>query len=199
MKMAKKSNRKRFLSRASQQNSDQSEQTQSQPQDTKSFSHRPKTQRRSSVAMSAEKTLPRLIKSGELPPEVRSAHNNALLELLDPRPKALPSISQQDFTQQDSTQQGDEGRTLSIQKERELATSLAFLAGVTGSPHEIMAVCIEELPDIEGCQVMVAINQRLPSDGAETLKKVQKGFERIFKRLSVLSAGKTHKIAQKAC
>lgn len=196
--MAKKSNRKRFLSRASQQNSDQSEQTQSQPQDTKSFSHRPKTQR-SSVAMSAEKTLPRLIQSGELPPEVRSAHNNALLELLDPRPKALPSISQQDFTQQDSTQQGDEGRTLSIQKERELATSLAFLAGVTGSPHEIMAVCIEELPDIEGCQVMVAINQHLPSDGAETLKKVQKGFERIFKRLSVLSAGKTHKVAQKAC
>lgn len=193
MRMAENSNRKRFLWRASQQKSDQSEQAQSQPQHTKSFPHRPKTQRRSSVTTSEEKTLPLLIQSGELPPEVRSAHNNALLELLEPRPKALPSVSQQD-----STQQGDEGRALSIQKERELATNLAFLAGITNNPHNIMGVCIEELPDIEGCQVMVAINQSVPSDGAEVLKKVQKGFEQIFKRLSILSAGKTHNIAQKA-
>lgn len=145
--------------------------------------------------MSAEKALPHLVQSVELPPEVRSAHNTALLKLLDPRPETLPSISQQDSTLQDSTQQRDEGRTLSLQKERELATNLAFLAGVSDEPHHIMGVCIEELPDIEGCQVMVAINQRLPSDGDEILKKVQKGFEQIFKRLSVLSAGKTHNIA----
>lgn len=191
--MAKNSNRKRFLSRASQQKSDQSEQTQSQPQHTKSFPHRSKTQRKFSMAISAEKTLPHLIQSGELPPEVRSAHNNALLELLDPRPEILPSISRQD-----STQQEDEGRVLSIQKERELATNLAFLAGISDHSRHIMGVCIEELPDIEGCQVMVAINQRLPSDGDEIVKKVQKGFEQIFSRLSVLSAGKTHNIAQEA-
>lgn len=192
--MARNSNRKRFLLRASQQDSDQSEQTQSQHQDTKSFSHRPKTQRRSSVATSAEKTLPRLIQSGDLPPGIRSAHNNALLELLDQRPKALASIPQQD-----STGQEDKGRILSIQRERELATNLAFLAGISKDSDHVMGVCIEELPDIEGCQVMVAINQRIPSDGAEITKRVQKGFEQIFKRLSVLSAGKTHNIAQEAC
>lgn len=145
------------------------------------------------MATSAEKTLPDLIQSEELPPEIRSAHNNALLELLDQRPKALASIPQQD-----STEQEDKGRILSIKKERELATNLAFLAGISKNPDHIMGVCIEELPDIEGCQVMVAINQRIPSDGVEITERVQKRFEQMFKRLSVLTAGKTHNIAQEA-
>lgn len=186
--MAKKSNRKRSLSEASRHQSHHSEQTQSPPQHTKSPLHSPKTQITSSVETQGDNTLSDLIQSRELSPEVRSAHNNALLELLDPRPQCLAS----------KFQQGDEGRTLSIRKERELATNLAFLAGISDSSHHIMGVCIEERPDIGGCQVMVSINKCLPSDGSQVLSKVQKGFEQIFKRLSVLSASKMHVIAREA-
>lgn len=61
-----------------------------------------------------------------------------------------------------------------------------------------MGVCIEELRGNRGCQIMVSINKRMPSDGDEILGKVQRGFEQIFKRLEVLSAGKSHKMVKEA-
>lgn len=134
--------------------------------------------------------MPELTQTEELPPAVRCAHNIALLELLDPRPEILASN-----LQPDSRKLEDEGRVLSIRQERELATNLAFLAGVSNSPDHIMGVCIEELPGVtRSCQIMVSINQRRPSDGEEILKKVQKGFEQIFQRLSGISAGKIYRM-----
>lgn len=170
--MAKKSNQKRYLSRASQHTSDPSEQT-------------PETQRMSPVATQRDNKSSGLTRSKELSPEVRSAHNIALLELLDPRPRSLT-----DRFQHYSTEQNETGRGFCIQQERELVTNLAFLAGVSDFPDHVMGICVEELPSIGGCQVMVAINKRLPSDGNEILTKVQRGFQQIFGRLIKLSDGK---------
>jgi hypothetical protein len=78
-----------------------------------------------------------------------------------------------------------------MSQESELATNLAFLAGISDDPSHIMAVCIEELPKAEGCQVLVAINKCLPTDGDDILGKVQRGFQQIFGRLKV-SSGKNH-------
>lgn len=192
--MAKKLNRKRSNSKASPRKLNQNEKIQSPPQHTESLSPlSPSTQRTSSTTPQGGNKSSRLTQPGELSPPVRSAYNIALLELLDPRPRILASE-----TQQDSTKQSDEGRNLSIRQERELATNLAFLAGISDCSDHVMGVCIEELPDIEGCQIMVSINKRLPSDGNEILKKVQKGFEQIFERLKVLSAGKFHKTVREA-
>lgn len=79
-----------------------------------------------------------------------------------------------------------------MKEECELATNLAFLAGVSECPEHVMAVCIEELPGTSGCQVMLAINKRLPADGNEILGKVQRAFQEIFGKLSALSVGKLY-------
>lgn len=189
--MAKKSNRKRAVPEASRRKSTQSGQTQTVPQHAKLSPHGPKTQRISSAAAQGASALPQLTKTRKLAPAVRCAHNVALLELLNPRPKSLTVSPQPDFTQQE-----DEGRTLSLRQERELATNLAFLAGVSGCPDHIMGVCIEELPNIRGCQVMVSINKCQPSDGDDILKKVEKGFQQIFRRLRKLSTGKMHNMTR---
>lgn len=192
--MAKKLDRKRSLSTASRQKSNQNEKIQSLPQHTETSSPlSPKTQRTSSIAPQGDSTSHHLTQTEEFSPAVRSAHNIALLELLDQRPQSLVSGHQRN-----STKQSDEGRNLSIRQERELATNLAFLAGISDCPDHIMGVCIEELRGNRGCQIMVSINKRMPSDGDEILEKVQRGFEQIFKRLEVLSAGKSHKMVKEA-
>lgn len=191
--MAKKLNRNRSLSKASRQKPHQTEKIQSLPQRTESSSpFSPKTQRTSSTAPRGDNTLPHLTQPEELSPAARFAHNITLLELLDPRPQNLAGE-----VLHDSTKQSDETRNLSLRQERELATNLAFLAGVSDCPDHIIGVCIEELPEMKGCQIMVSINKRLPPDGDEILEKVQKGFKQIFMRLEVLSAGKFHKWSEK--
>lgn len=124
---------------------------------------------------------------GGVSPAVRCAENIALLGLLDPVPGHLsihtPQRSLQDI-------HGDVDRVLSVEQESELSSNLAFLAAITDDHEHIMSVCIEELPRVEGCQVLIAINKRLPTDGADILKKVQRGFQQIFGRLREVSSGK---------
>lgn len=123
----------------------------------------------------------------EVPPAVRCAENVVLLELLDPVPKrpityAAPRPSRD--------RHGDVERNLSMGQEGELATNLAFLAGISDNPNYIMAVCIEELPKAQGCRVLIAINKCLPADGDVILSKVQRGFQQIFGRLKEVTSGK---------
>lgn len=191
--MAAKSKQKQLLSRESDQKSKQDEQTPGRSQNTQSQAHGHKTQRTDSMASQKGDTLLRMNQPQELPPPVRSAQNIALLELLDPRPPSFTSSFQYD-----STNQNHRGRNLSRKEERELATNMAFLAGVSECPEHVMAVCIEELPSTRGCRVMLAINKRLPSDGNEILERVQRGFEKIFGRLGALSVGKLDITIRKA-
>ncbi|ROW02047.1 hypothetical protein VPNG_07663 [Cytospora leucostoma] len=61
-----------------------------------------------------------------------------------------------------------------------------------------MAVCIEEIPEQGGCQVLVAMNKKMPTSGNndtsgdEILNKVQRGFQQIFGRLREISPGEAH-------
>lgn len=125
----------------------------------------------------------------DISPAVRCAENTILLELLSPVPEILPIQGPRGFSQD---RHSNAERTLTLAQEHELATNLAFLTGITDNPNYIMAVCIEELPKVGGCQVMLAINKRFPADGDATLDKVQRGFQEIFETLKDLSLGMNH-------
>ena len=191
--MAKKSKQKQTVSIAAGQKSAHDEQKKRVVQRATSPPVDFACQRNLPLASQRDKTSHHLVQPEELHPDVRSAQNIALLELLDQRPQ-----SSTNGLQRASKDQIEEGRSLSTNQEKELATNLAFLAGVSDSPNHVMGICIEELPDTGGCQVMVAINKRRPSDGTGILEKVQKGFERIFGRLSALSIGKIPQMAREA-
>lgn len=128
--------------------------------------------------------------SQEEPSEaVRCVENSILLELLNPVPnldnvQAAPRISRDRYR--------NVKRALTIDQERDLATSLAFLAGISDNPNHIMGVCIEELPKVGGCRVLIAVNKCFPTDGDDALNKVQRGFEQIFRRLERVSPCKNH-------
>ncbi|KAJ0108530.1 hypothetical protein J7T55_002134 [Diaporthe amygdali] len=184
--MTKKSNQKQKASTVSQQQAIQDEKVQSVNKQPTSLLNGPKEGKTKYIVSEGGSTSPRLIQPESLSPAVRSAQNIALLELLDQRPRSFLSSSSNNA----SGQWNVERRILSVQQERELSTNLAFLAGVSDCPNHVMGVCIAELPGIGGCQIMVAINKRLPPDGNEILRRVQKGFEQIFRRLRLLSAVK---------
>lgn len=130
----------------------------------------------------------------DVPPPVRCAENIALLELLDPRPDdpKFPALQQ---PLADS--RADVQRSLSLNHERELATNLAFLAAISDDFKHVMAVCIEEVPELGACQVLVAINKKTSTSGKDTtsgddiLNKVQRGFQQIFGRLREISPGES--------
>lgn len=125
----------------------------------------------------------------QVSPAVRCAENAVLLELLSPVPKPPTTRVAPRFSKE---RHSNVERTLTMGQESDLATNLAFLAGISDNPNYIMAVCIEELPKVGGCQVLIAINKRLPTDGDDILNKVQRGFRQIFERMKGVSSGKSH-------
>lgn len=64
------------------------------------------------------------------------------------------------------------GRTLTVQREKELAESFAFLAATTDDPRKIVAACVEEDKVKGGLTVRLAVN-----NGG--LDNVKAGFEKM--------------------
>ncbi|KAE8389609.1 hypothetical protein BDV23DRAFT_184213 [Aspergillus alliaceus] len=82
----------------------------------------------------------------------------------------------------------DKGQyTLSFDRERKLAGTLAFLAHVKDDAEHIPAVCIEEDPDSASLNVILAINKAKAYDGDDVIRRVQQGFDEIFTVLARLS------------
>jgi len=71
---------------------------------------------------------------------------------------------------------GDATRRLSISRENEIASNLAFLSAISDSHQRVMAVCIEESRNGNGITIRVASNKG-------DLSVVTKGFELLGKSL----------------
>lgn len=103
-----------------------------------------------------------------------------LLQLLNRTPEKPSEISVSDLEAKDDSLFK---RSISIQHEKELAESFAFLAATTNDPKKVVAACVEEGEKNRCLIVRLAINNG-------SLNHVIVGFERmakIFKR--VVQAG----------
>lgn len=112
------------------------------------------------------------------------AENITLLGLLNREPEKpmenpLPPHL---LTETEST-----SRQLSIERERDLVDSLAFLSAWSDDPEKVMPVCMEENQDSEGLTIRMASNRG-------NLVPVKKGFTRIASILERAAAkGKSDK------
>ncbi|KAI1141150.1 hypothetical protein F5Y05DRAFT_376517 [Hypoxylon sp. FL0543] len=75
------------------------------------------------------------------------------------------------------------GYTLPFEKERGLASTLAFLAYPKDNVDYVPAVCLEEVPDAVYLNVLLAVNRPDQSSGRQHLEELKEKFERIFSLL----------------
>ncbi|KAI1092784.1 hypothetical protein F5B19DRAFT_183311 [Rostrohypoxylon terebratum] len=83
------------------------------------------------------------------------------------------------------------GYTLPFEKERELASTLAFLALFKDDNNHIPAVCIEEDPGAAHINVLLAVNKLKYDDGQQMLEDLKKSFDGIFSLLDQDYAGES--------
>jgi hypothetical protein len=114
-------------------------------------------------------------------PAITCAESIALLHLLHSVP-AQPSSNPIDHLPIRR-----KGYALSFERERSLASTLAYLSSVKDDPDHIPAVCVEESPNSAFLTVLLAINKTHQDDGDQVLQKLKQSFERIFAVLSRLS------------
>ncbi|CAJ2511764.1 Uu.00g073890.m01.CDS01 [Anthostomella pinea] len=97
-----------------------------------------------------------------------------------PRPQNPPSSNLEVST----TGSIANGYSLPFERERLLASSLAFLSSISDGPHHIPAIGIEEAPKAGHLSVLIAVNKASPDDGEHILQELKKGFEGIFSLVS---------------
>ena len=117
------------------------------------------------------------------PPAVTCAENIALLYLLHsvPVPPSRNEISNH------LVRTGS--YILPFHRERDLASTLAFLSNTKDDSNHVPALCIEENPDSESLNVMLAVNRVKWEDGNEILHDLKQSLENIFTVLSEISEG----------
>jgi hypothetical protein len=76
----------------------------------------------------------------------------------------------------------DETRHLSLQREIEIASNLAFLSATTNNNKKVMAVCVEETRNGEGIIFRVASNTGDLSRVEEGLKALGRTLEKSARR-----------------
>ncbi|RAL06558.1 nucleic acid/nucleotide deaminase domain-containing protein [Aspergillus homomorphus CBS 101889] len=81
----------------------------------------------------------------------------------------------------------DDRHTLSLDHERQIASTLAFLAHTRNDAEYIPAVCIEEDSKSDALNVVLAINKVTALDGNDVLHEVQRGFDALFALLAKVS------------
>ena len=79
-----------------------------------------------------------------------------------------------------STAAGTRQRVLSLQREKELAESLAFLASWSDDPRHVVAVCTEESAEGNGISIRLAVNRG-------SLENVERTFQNIATTLGGVS------------
>lgn len=75
----------------------------------------------------------------------------------------------------------DERRKLSLDREKQLVDSFAFIAASTEDPLRVMAVCIEECPSEDGMIIRLASN-------TGDLSSIEQGFNGIARTLEQASS-----------
>lgn len=81
---------------------------------------------------------------------------------------------------------------LSLDQERKLAGTLAFLAHNREGAEYVPAVCIGEDSATGSLNVIFAVNKANYSDGNNVLRSIQKSFDEIFALLARVSTGKQY-------
>ncbi|TGO44494.1 hypothetical protein BCON_0509g00010 [Botryotinia convoluta] len=114
-------------------------------------------------------------------PAITCAENIALLSLLHrvPVPPSLNPISNLSVRHK--------RYTLSFERERSLASVLAFLSSISDNPNHITAVCVEEDHETMSLNVLLAINKDRQNDNSQIQEELKQGFERIFAGLAQVS------------
>src|SRR5438105_15930970 len=113
---------------------------------------------------------------------MRCAENINLLSLLDQNP-GTPGANQPALVEAEIS-----SRTLSFERESCLSRAIAFLAGVSDDATHVVAVCIEELPGMNGLRVLIAINKENVHSGDVVLGSIKKGLEGVFRLLARANA-----------
>ena len=111
------------------------------------------------------------------------AEDISLLYLLHNVPY-LPSS-----TQIERSRIREAGYTLSFDKERSIASTLAFLANTRGDPNHVPAICVHQINEHE-LQILVAVNKATWDDGRVDLRRTEQDFKTLFSVLSSTCAGK---------
>ncbi|GAQ08746.1 hypothetical protein ALT_6067 [Aspergillus lentulus] len=78
----------------------------------------------------------------------------------------------------------EDQHVLSLDQERKLSGTLAFLAHNQEGPEHIPAVCIGEDSATGSLNVIFAVNEAKYSDGNDVLHSIQQGFDEIFALLA---------------
>ncbi|KAH3341625.1 hypothetical protein KXW81_004623 [Aspergillus fumigatus] len=81
---------------------------------------------------------------------------------------------------------------LSLDQERKLAGTLAFLAHNREGAEYVPAVCIGEDSATGSLNVIFAVNKANYSDGNNVLRSIQKSFDEIFALLARVSTGRQY-------
>lgn len=83
-----------------------------------------------------------------------------------------------------------ESYSLPLEKERSLASGLAFLCGIFLDSFSVPALYIHENVQNESLQVFVAINKKDHNDPENILQDVTQRLQRVVSRLAVSDQGK---------
>lgn len=80
-----------------------------------------------------------------------------------------------------------EDYALSLYRERNLASTLAFLAQTDDDPNYIPAVCVEQGADSTNLNILFAVNKKTWPNGDGILRDLKSGFDNIFSILTEVS------------
>ncbi|KAG5804322.1 hypothetical protein H9Q74_010672 [Fusarium xylarioides] len=111
--------------------------------------------------------------------EIKCARNIALLYYLG-RNGCKPQRNS--FQDCEPTRKADINRALSLQDEKLLTSTLAFLSSIRDDAMRVTAVCVEEKKS--SIVVMVAANAKDTHNSSSYLGAVKEGFDKIFRSLS---------------
>ncbi|KAJ4248096.1 hypothetical protein NW762_012866 [Fusarium torreyae] len=111
-------------------------------------------------------------------PTVLCAENIALLFLLH----SVPCVPK--ATPINVAQIREAGYVLPFEKERGLASTLAFLSSLRDDPNRIPALCIESVPDADALKIHIAVNKSSFDDGQADLLEMTGALSKILASLS---------------
>ncbi|CAP60381.1 uncharacterized protein PODANS_1_6800 [Podospora anserina S mat+] len=111
--------------------------------------------------------------------ELACAEDISLLSILSPPSYSL-LVNKPPFLKS----QPDSSRVLPFETEVSLASTLAFLSGISDDPSHVVAASVEELGNGNGICVRVAINKDHAGGGDDVLERIQDGLQRVLKCLA---------------
>lgn len=123
-------------------------------------------------------------------PAISRAENIALLSLLHSASRTSPLQVIPAGPSSNTPEHFDSSRNyeLSIDKERSLVGTLAFLAQTEEDPNHIPAICVEQ-ENTDRLNVLIAINKSKWSDGDSILHALEERFTKIFAILQTVLEG----------